>query len=283
MSRPALLGLAALAMLAMAGNSLLTRAGVLAGTDPMAFALIRVAAGAAVLAILARGRVPTRGRARWGAAVALVAYLVGFSLAYRTLDAGLGALILFATVQLALLGAGLARGEGTSPRRLGGMALALGGLAWLLWPGEAAFAPADAALMAGAGLAWAAYSYAGKFEPRPLAGNAGNFLLATALMATLVPLWWGAAVTQVGAALAAASGAVTSGLGYALLYRVLPAMGLAAAGVAQLSVPVIALALGAALLGEAVTPRLLAAGALVLAGIALATRRPQPTIRSRGS
>ncbi|UWQ21323.1 DMT family transporter [Jannaschia sp. W003] len=276
------LALAALAMTFMAGNSLLTRAGVLAGTDPVAFAAIRVAAGAATLAVLARGRVPLGGAKRWGAALALAVYLLGFSLAYRSLDAGLGALILFATVQLALLAAGLARAEAVSPRRLAGMALALGGLGWLLWPSAAPrFAAPDAALMVLAGLGWAAYSVAGKFEPRPLLGNAGNFAAAAALFALLAPLWWGAAVTPTGLALALVSGAVTSGVGYAVLYRVLPGLGLAAAGVAQLSVPVIAMVLGALLLAEVPSARSLLAGALVLAGIALATG--QGTIRSRGS
>lgn len=274
--------LAAVAMTLMAANSLLTRAGVLDGTDPMAFAALRVAAGAATLAVLARGRVPLRGAARWGAAAALVVYLVGFSLAYRSLDAGLGALILFATVQLALLGAGLARAERPAPRRLAGMALALGGLGWLLWPGGGLRGtPTDVALMTAAGLGWAAYAFAGKFEPRPLSGNAGNFAVAAALFALLAPVWWGAALTPTGAACAVASGAVTSGLGYALLYRVLPRLGLAASGVAQLSVPVIAMILGAVLLAEVPQARALMAGALTLAGIALATF--QPTIRSSAS
>ena len=39
--------LTALALCFLAANSLLTRAGVLDGTDPLAFAAIRVAAGAA--------------------------------------------------------------------------------------------------------------------------------------------------------------------------------------------------------------------------------------------
>ncbi|WP_308915729.1 DMT family transporter [Jannaschia sp. LMIT008] len=268
--------LAGLTMTLMASNSLLTRAGVLAGTDPLTFAAIRVAAGAATLAILVRGAVPVAGRARWSAAAALVVYLLGFSLAYRTLDAGLGALILFATVQLGLLAAGALRAEPLGPVRLAGMTLALAGLALLLWPtgtGIAGAAPVDAALMIAAGLGWAAYSYAGKYEPRPLAGNAGNFALAAAFFAALLPVWWGGAWTPSGIALAVASGAVASGLGYALLYTILPRIGLAMAGVAQLSVPVIAMILGAALLQELPTIRSLSAGLIVLAGIALATVR----------
>ncbi|UWQ17654.1 DMT family transporter [Jannaschia sp. M317] len=267
--------LAALAMCFLAANSLLTRAGVLDGTDPLAFAALRVGAGAVVLSLLSlrRGITLTGGR-RWGAALALAIYLLGFSLAYRTLDAGVGALILFAMVQLGLFGIGLARGEGTGPRQLGGMALALGGLAWLLWPGEGTRIDLiDAGLMVAAGLAWAFYSLAGRFEPRPLAGSAGNFLLAAGLFALAAPLWLDGPITGFGALMAVLSGGVASGLGYAMLFRVLPAMGSATAGLAQLSVPVIAMLAGALILAEVPSPRALAAGALVLAGIALATLR----------
>ena len=273
-----LFALAALAMCFLAANSLLTRAGVLDGTDPLAFAAIRVGAGAVVLSLLAlrRGITVTGGR-RWGAALALAVYLLGFSLAYRSLDAGLGALILFATVQLGLFGIGLARGEGTSPRQVGGMALALGGLGWLLWPGGPVHTDAvDAALMVVAGLAWAFYSLAGRFEPRPLAGSAGNFLLAAGMFALAAPLWIAAPVTPFGALMAVASGGIASGIGYAMLFRVLPAMGSATAGIAQLAVPVIALLAGAAILGEVPSVRAMAAAALVLSGIALATLRLRP-------
>jgi drug/metabolite transporter (DMT)-like permease len=281
-----LLPLLILAMCFLAANSLLTRAGVLDGTDPLAFAAIRVGAGAVVLGLLAARRgVTVTGARRWGAALALTGYLLGFSLAYRSLDAGLGALILFATVQLGLFAIGLVRGEGTTPRAVLGMVLALGGLTWLLLPTEGASAdPVDAALMAGAGLAWAGYTLAGKLEPRPLAGSAGNFLVAAGLFALAAPLWIGAPITPFGAALAVLSGGVASGLGYAMLFRVLPAMGAAQAGLAQLSVPVIALAMGAALLGEVPAAATLGAAALVLAGIAVATvPLPPATSRSRPS
>lgn len=274
-----------LALCFLAANSLLTRAGVVDGTDPLAFAAIRVAAGAAVLALLAarRGITVTGGR-RWGAAAALVIYLLGFSLAYRTLDAGLGALILFATVQLGLFALSLIRGERSGPVRIAGMGVALAGLVWLLLPGGDVRAdPVDAGLMIVAGLGWAAYSFAGKFEPKPLAGTAGNFLIGTALIAAAFPLWWGAPVTAFGVLMAGLSGGIASGLGYALLFRVLPQMGVATAGVAQLGVPVIAMLAGAVLLAEVPDARALLAGGLVLAGIALATVKPYSRINSSGS
>ena len=267
--------LTAVAMTFLAANSLLTRAGVQGGTDPLAFAAIRVGAGAVVLGLLAARRgITLTGTRRWGAAAALTAYLLGFSLAYRSLDAGLGALILFACVQVGLFAIGIARGERPGPRGVAGMALALAGLGWLLWPGEAAAdaaGAADALLMAGAGFAWALYSLAGKVEPRPLAGSAGNFLVAAGLFALASPWWLGAPVTGFGAVMALLSGGVASGIGYAILFRVLPAMTSATAGLAQLSVPVIALVAGTALLGEVPAMATLGAAALVLAGIAVAT------------
>jgi drug/metabolite transporter (DMT)-like permease len=277
--------LTALALCFLAANSLLTRAAVLDGTDPLAFAAIRVAAGAAVLLVLAarRGVTLTGGR-RWGAALALVIYLLGFSLAYRTLDAGLGALILFATVQLGLFALSLVRRERSGPVRLVGMGLALAGLVWLLLPGGGVRAdPVDAALMIVAGLGWAAYSFAGKFEPKPLAGSAGNFVIATVMIAATIPFWWGAPVTPFGVVMALLSGGIASGIGYAMLFRVLPQMGVATAGVLQLAVPVIAMLAGAVLLGEVPGTRALAAGAMVLAGIALATMKPYSKSSSKGS
>ena len=275
-----LVALAALAVLALAANSPLTRAGVADGTDPLVFAGLRVAAGAAVLVLLARGRPPLRGRRRWGAALALAAYLLGFSLAYRSLDAGLGAFVLFGTVQVALMGAGLARGERLPARAWIGAAAALAGLGALMLPGAGAGAALDLALMAGAGLAWAGYSLAGKGEAAgAIPATAGNFVLATAMLLPVVALAGGGA-TSGGVAWALLSGGITSGLGYALLYTVLPRLAVSTAGVVQLGAPVAATAMGAAFLGEAVTPAMALAGALVLGGIALAT---QPTIRSKGS
>jgi drug/metabolite transporter (DMT)-like permease len=282
--------LVALAMCAFAANSLLTRAGVADGTDPLTFAAIRATCGAVVLAmiVLRRGSEPVgrvidlRGPRRWGAAAALILYLLGFSLAYRSLDAGLGALILFACVQLGLLGLAFAAGERPSGPRLLGAGVALGGLGLLLWPGAgAAVDPVGAAAMAAAGLGWAFYTQAGRSEPRPLRGTAANFVLAAAAFVPLLPLTLAGPLTPEGLAYAALSGALASALGYALWFHVLPRLDGLAAGAAQLSVPVIAIAGGALWLGERPGPATLAACAVVLAGVGLAV--VQPTIRSRGS
>lgn len=263
-----LLALSALVMVAFAANSLLNRAAVGGGLiGAMPFAVIRVLAGAAVLGLLARAR-PTRRTL--GPALALALYLIGFSLAYTQLDAGIGALILFAGVQVTMLAGAAAMGEPVPARRYAGAAVALAGLGALLWPGTGAVPGlAPAALMAAAALGWGLYSLAGRGSRDPLRATAANFLLASPVVA-LAALPFDRAMTLPGAALAVIAGAVTSGLGYALWYAVLPQLGAARAAVAQLTVPVIAVAGGVLLLGEALSPAAALASGVVLAGVALA-------------
>lgn len=270
--------LTALVMVAFAANSLLNRWAVGAGLiEALPFALIRVVAGALMLAGLARAR---PGRANLLPALWLTLYLLGFSLAYRALDAGVGALILFAGVQVTMLAGAVLGGEKPPARRFLGAAVALAGLAALLLPGTGAIpALGPALLMAAAALGWGLYSLAGKGARTPLKATAANFLLAVPLVAlATLPAGLGEPSAK-GIALAVVSGAATSGLGYALWYAVLPGLGAARAAVAQLSVPVIAIAAGALMLGERMSPGALAASALVLAGVALASlpaRRAAP-------
>lgn len=275
-----LAGLCAVAMLAFAANSLLNRLALTGGdTGPAAFAAIRLAAGAAVLcALVLRGKGgPARVRSglRAGHAAALAAYMLGFSFAYVTLDAGLGALILFGAVQITMLGGGIVAGDAIPARRLLGAALAMAGLVGLLWPAGAAAPPlAGAAMMTVAGIGWGIFSLKGRGGRDPLGTMAGSFLLALPAGLLALVVVGGDGLDGRGAAFAVVSGAVTSGLGYALWYRVLPRLASSAAAVLQLSVPVIAMAGGAALLGETVGPRAVVAGVVVLGGVALAVTAP---------
>lgn len=258
-------------MAAFAANSLLNRAAVGGGLiEAMPFALVRVIAGALVLAALAR---VWPGWRHLAPALWLSLYLVGFSLAYRQLDAGIGALILFAAVQATMLAGALIQGERIGAARLAGAGLALAGLAALVWPGTGAVpALAPALVMAGAGIGWGLYSLAGRGSAAPLADTAANFALAVPLVAlATVPAGWGTPQPG-GIALAVIGGAVTSGLGYALWYAVLPRLGVARGAAVQLSVPVLALVAGAALLGEAPGPLTLVTCAIILTGVALAMR-----------
>lgn len=275
-----LTGLVALTMAAFAANSLLNRAAVDSGAiGPAGFAAIRVAAGAAVLAMLVLARrqaLPLWHRRRWVGALSLTAYMVGFSLAYLSLDAGLGALILFGVVQITMFALGALGGARVSARQIAGAGLAFAGLSWILWPSGGAQVPLAGGLwMVAAGLGWGIYTLSGRGEPAALPATAANFCLALPL--TALPLLWvrdAAPVTVPGVALAVLSGAVTSGLGYALWYSLLPRLGAATAATVQLSVPVIALAAGAVVLAEAPGLRLILGAAVVLGGIALALPRP---------
>ena len=273
-------GLTAIVMTAFAGNSVLNRLAVSDGAiaaEP--FAVIRLASGALTLWAIAawRGRGPAW--AGWIGPVSLLAYMAGFSLAYRGLDAATGALILFGGVQVVMFAGGLLSGERIAPMRWAGMALAMAGLLALLGPGAGAPRAVPAALMALAAAGWGVYSLAGRRAADPLGQTAANFLVATPLALPLLLMDAGP-VTARGTALAVASGAVTSGLGYALWYAVLPRLAASAAALAQLCVPLIALVGGAALLGEWPGWRFAPAAALILGGIALGLT---PSARGRAA
>jgi drug/metabolite transporter (DMT)-like permease len=280
--------LTALTMVAFAANSLLNRAALAEGDiGPGAFALIRVLAGAVVLVLLValRDKGLRAPRPNWGAVASLSAYMLGFSYAYIQLDAGLGALILFAGVQVTMFAGAVLGGERPHLARWTGMVLALAGLALLVWPDEqVALPPASVALMAVAAVGWGVYSLIGRGIADPLAATAANFLytLPAVLLIPLVAGGLSDANTK-GIVLATISGGVTSGMGYALWYSLLPRLGATKAALSQLSAPVIAVVAGAILLGEAVTLKAALASALILGGIALGVVWPQLTMRSNGS
>jgi drug/metabolite transporter (DMT)-like permease len=274
--------LTALAMLAFAANSLLCRLALQQRSiDPASFASIRVIAGAITLAVIARYRAPraVAGKADWMSAAMLFGYVAFFSFAYVSLPAGTGALILFGSVQLTMLGAGLRAGERFPTRAWGGLALAVAGLVYLVLPGVTAPAPLGTALMAIAGMAWGVYSLRGRHAGDPLAATARNFGCAVPLVLVLSLLFAGSAhVGAHGAALAIASGSVSSGIGYVIWYAALGKLSAMRAAAVQLSVPLIAALGGVAFLSEAFTPRLALAAAAILGGIGvvLASRSPRP-------
>lgn len=264
--------LAGLALVAFAANSVLARAALdRTGIDPVTFTAVRIVSGAAVLLLLVRLRASTAtGRGSWASALALFGYAIAFSLAYRSLTAATGALLLFGAVQVTMVSWGLVRGERPSGVQWLGALLAVAGLVWLLLPGLAA-PPADAAaLMLGAGVAWGIYTLRARGVGDPTRATAANFARA-ALPALLLALamsasrQWDAA----GLALAVLSGAIASGLGYAIWYAALREIGTHAAAVSQLSVPVITAVAGVLLLSEPLTLRMLLAGAAILGGIGL--------------
>jgi drug/metabolite transporter (DMT)-like permease len=208
----------------------------------------------------------------WLSALALFVYAAGFSFAYVRLSTATGALILFGAVQATMILAGLAGGDRLRPRAVAGLAVALSGLLVLLLPGATTPAPAAAGLMVAAGMAWGAYSLRGRGSDDPLAQTAGNFIRATVPAAALGVVFLpgaGAMPRPEGVALAVLSGALASGVGYAIWYAALKHLTATRAATVQLSVPVIAALGGVAFLAEPITPRLAGAAVAVLGGIAL--------------
>ena len=267
--------LVSITMLAFAANSILNRMALTESEAGAAsFAALRLLSGALMLVAL----VQMRGQAHWrltnvAGPLSLLAYVIGFSFAYLSLDAGLGALILFGGVQITMFAGALLRGESVPTMRWIGAGFAFAGLSFLMWPNGTAPVPLlGAGLMLGAALGWGIYSLLGAGAADPLGATARNFLWATPL--GLLPaffMWDG--MSPIGAVLAVLSGAVTSGLGYALWYRVLPELPASVAAVAQLTVPVIALAGGIVFIGEEMTWRFLVAALMVLGGVVLSLYR----------
>jgi len=278
---PSTLVLTVLAMLAFAANSVLCRLALgQALIDPASFAAVRVITAVLVLLPIvlprrrARGRSLGDWRGDWRGAAALFAYLIAFSFAYRSLGAGTGALILFGSAQLTMIGMALRGGESFSVLGWAGFALAVAGLIVLVAPGVTAPNPIGALLMAIAGLAWGAYSLLGRGAGDPLEVTARNFIYLVPLVVAL-SLCSAADrhLTAGGLGCAAASGSVASGLGYVAWYAAQKRLSAISAATVQLSVPVIAALGGLVLMTEAVTLRLVLASCATLGGIALVLRR----------
>lgn len=270
--------LTTLTMIAFAANSVLNRLALATGDmDATLFAAIRLTSGAIALALLvaAQGRGFTSGgRDRIWAVLALLAYLFGFSLAYETLDPGFGALILFSVVQVTMFAGAVVSNEVIPKLRWAGAVLAMTGLAALLWPGGGvSVSGLHVASMTAAGVGWGVYSLMGRRARDPLQATAMNFLLAAPVGILAVVFVGEFRAPLSGVLLAVVSGVVTSGMGYALWYRVLPDLGASRAAVAQLTVPVIALAGGAVFLGEELSLRFAIATGLVMCGVAVSLRK----------
>ena len=265
-------GLTSLAMIAFASNSLLCRVALkYTSIDAASFTTIRLISGAVMLWLVAQmSRGTHTGRGNWLSAFALFSYAAGFSFAYVSLPAATGALLLFGAVQATMIGYGLWAGERLLRLQRVGLVLALGGLVGLVLPGISAPPLLGSLLMLSAGVAWGVYSLRGKGAGDPTKVTAGNFLLAVPFAAALSILMRnGASLDSAGFWYAVSSGAMASGIGYAIWYKVLPSLRATNAATVQLSVPVIAALGGIVFLGESITLRLVLASLAILGGIAL--------------
>lgn len=269
-------------MIAFAANSVLNRLALAQGAiDPAGFALIRLVSGGLFLwmVILWKGGVLAPNGV-WGVA-SLAAYMLGFSFAYISLDTGVGALILFAGVQITMFSGALIARETLPPARWIGALIAFTGLVYLLAPSLSGNAPVSisgAGMMIVAAVGWGVYSLIGRGVSDPLAATAGNFVWATPLAFVVVLVDFGNLhLTQYGVLLAVLSGVVTSGIGYAVWYAVLPQIPASLAAISMLTVPVIAAIGGVLFVGEPLSLRLAIATVLVISGVLVSLARPSVT------
>ncbi len=272
MSSARLVVLTSIAMIAFASNSLLCRLALRhTAIDAATFTTVRLVSGAALLGLVVRLRSSApSGRGNWRSAVALCAYAAGFSLAYVSLPAATGALLLFGGVQVTMIGHGLKAGERLRGRQLVGLLLALGGLVGLLLPGLSAPPLLGSGLMLLAGVAWGVYSLRGRGAGDPTDVTAGNFLRAAPIAIALsIALRDRASWDTAGLLYGVSSGALASGLGYVIWYTALPALKATKAATVQLSVPVLAALGGIVFLRESLTLRFVLASLAILGGIAL--------------
>ena len=243
--------------------------------DPVAFTSIRLVSGAGALLLLvgfiSESRPEGEQQGSWWSAFALFTYALAFSLAYVTLDAGMGALILFGSVQATMIGVGMKAGERPHPVEWLGLLVAMAGLVYLVSPGLAAPNPTGAALMCVSGIAWGVYSLRGRSNKTPTWTTRGNFLRTVPMTLVAAGLALGRLhTTPRGVVIALVSGIVTSGLGYVLWYAALRGLTATRAAIVQLAVPVIAAIGGVVLLAEELTIRLWIGTVLILGGVATA-------------
>ena len=270
-------------MLAFSGNALLTRAALASyNMDPELVLLLRVSAGAITLLLicyLKKYSLKILSNLHLKTAVALSLYLVSFSYAFTGLETGIGVLIQFGVVQLVMFASSFLSDQKVPKNKTIGAIIAFTGLIYLLWPsGDFTINLTSSVLMAIAGMAWGIYSVLGKKAASAIAATTASFLISTPIcliFVLLLPYNPDFSWSNTGALLAIASGSVTSGIGYALWYYVLPKIPSTNAAVSQLSVPLIAAGGGMIFMQELITLKFVLSCVLVLGGIALTIGIPK--------
>jgi drug/metabolite transporter (DMT)-like permease len=275
------------ALVAFAANSVLCRVALgESAIDAASFSTIRLASGASMLWLTSTalaGKAPRKQYGDWTSASLLFLYAVPFSYAYVTLSTGSGALILFGSVQAAMILNALLSGEGPLVSEWLGLFAAVTGLVYLLFPGLSAPPFVGSALMAVAGISWGLYSLRGRRSEDPVRVTTGNFVRSVPFVAVLsLVMWRSTSVSGKGALLALLSGALTSGGGYVVWYQALRGLTATRAAIVQLSVPVLAAIGGVVFLSETITPRLLVSTFIILGGVGLAivSRQRQGVLKS---
>ncbi len=255
---------------------------------PMTLAALRFVLASLVLGPLVRWRCGAvalaredRGAVFWLGFLGVTVYFACENVGLRYTTASHGALIV-ATIPLASALAEAAYRR-VAPGRwvLGGSLAALGGVGLIVGGSQEGQASLlGDALMFGAVASWVAYT----FLAHRLSHRYPNLWMTQAVMvvgaATLVPL--AALELALGPPLAAPSpeawaataflGLFCSALGYLLWNAAIPALGVTVTNNLIYGIPLVGVLAGVWFLGEPLTARVVAGGALVIGGVALASR-----------
>ncbi len=258
------------AMLAFAANSFFSRiALVQTDIDPTSFTFVRLVSGAIVLwFIVSRKKLRQPLTGNWRSAFALFVYAGAFSFAYIELETGLGALVLFGVVQITMISFGLFNGEKIHRIQWIGFLIAILGFTALTLPGASSPPILEFSLMMLAGIAWGVYSILGRSSKNPLITTAGNFIRSVPFVIVLSLIFFNSLnIDFEGALYAFVSGAIASGVGYSVWYRVLPYLESVTASSVQLSVPVLAAIFGILFLDENINFRFILCAIAILGGV----------------
>lgn len=263
-------------LLFFASNSLLVKYALLYEyADAYSFTFFRLFFGAIVLMLLVyikEKKIEFSFSQNRLSSLMLFSYAIFFSYAYLSLDAGLGALILFAAVQLTILLYSLIKKESITSQKLVGIVISFAGLVYLLYPSESfTLSLVHVSMMIIAGISWGVYTLLGKSSLNPTLHTMDNFIKATLLsMIVSIVICPDLDIDSKGVLVAFISGGITSALAYALWYFILPQMQSITSGIVQLLVPPIAIFISVLLLGEILTFKLVISTLIILIGIFLA-------------
>jgi drug/metabolite transporter (DMT)-like permease len=270
-------------MFCFAVNSVITRYLVLVSqVSPFLVTAVRFVSGLGVLLTLGWLRPSDFGhdrpnRSYIGGALFLGAYAFSISYGYVFISVAAGTFVFYTFVVTTMVAYSVIHDkESLTYRSALGLLFGLSGVLIITFGGIRAVTLFGVLLMAATGTSWGLYSAYGRRFQVAFSYTYNSFLilgtvtvLASAVLGVSGQLnAKGISIMDLGLALY--MGMVSTALSYVLWNRTLKEIPASVGGLVQLIVPVLAPAMGIALLGEQLTPSLVIGGGLVLSGIYLA-------------